>query len=265
MLEDDKLTLRPYGILLLGANIAHLDWVLRTTTSVVQIVNALTPFRSYAQVVYLEDVGAEAITYHDFLTSLTDDTLTTSDLAALWDVKTKWSTLATTRMEDLYLITPVTLLNPKNLMAGIAGVVSTPVLGFLEPIEVADLNESVQCLLIGSATGAEVMALRAAENLLRRWYTHASRDQAGRKSWPKLLKWFNDFYPRKRDAEAELALLQYLKIRRNEVAHPHAMSSPSTAQVTLMNVCGTAAGIARLMQPQDLEPEEQSETDSNEQ
>ena len=181
----------------------------------------------------------------------------------LRELRARWNTLIEERLESLFLITPSTVIDAKRLMGGIESLLSEHAIAFLTPIETSDLNEALQCLLVGSATGAEVMTLRAAENFLRRWYELESGNPAGRKGWATLLQWFNKTYPERQDVQAELALLNYMNIRRNQLAHPDQISDSGSAQTTLMNVCMLIKPVGKFLTHQ--QPASQSGTGSSEQ
>ena len=60
MQPNGKLILRPYGVFLLGYNLERLEWALATITNPVQLAGFIEPFRTYTQVLTLEDIGLEA-------------------------------------------------------------------------------------------------------------------------------------------------------------------------------------------------------------
>ena len=262
MVDSEKLVLRPFGIFQLGWNIVRLQWTLASTKKAATIAQMVQPFRAYAQVSHLEDIGDEAIRMHDKLSNMADE-LSPNEVTALRGWTTKVETLAQERLQGLYLITPTTVIDPKRLLGGIESFLSPEVYALLEPIEAIDLDEALRCLLVGNPTAAELMALRTTENLLGRWYEKESGIPVGKKTWGTLLRWFkNEFPSQKREkAKAEITLLDYLNIRRNRLAHPVEVSELSVAETTLLNVLHLVAGIGGFLYDPLLAS--QSETDSN--
>lgn len=169
------------------------------------------------------------------------------DKDTLRDVRSRWDALARERLQDLYLVTPISKIDPKHLMKGISGFLSQEYLSFLERIEAIDLNEACSCILVGSATAAEHIALRAAESLLRRWYEHKTGEVMKYKTWGKVLDKLVKVYPEENKRPKEIAFLSYLKQRRDEVAHPDRVSSLTEAETTLMNVCCLIEGIKPIL------------------
>ena len=115
MAGEQKLTLRPAGVLLLGYNLERLEWALATTRDPVQLATLVEPFRTYAQVVPLEDIGNEAIGYHDVLGNYQGNVVE-ADLNTLRQARNSWQTPALERLDDLFLITPATVIDPKGLI-----------------------------------------------------------------------------------------------------------------------------------------------------
>jgi hypothetical protein len=231
---DLLLTLRAYGVFQIGSELSRLEWALSTTTNPYQLSDFVAPFRVYSNVYQLQDIGNEAAAYHDRLANYVGAVVSAQDMNTLREAKTRWETLVRERLERLYLITPTTIIDTRLLFGGITTLLSEQTRSTLEPTELADLNEAVWSLLVNAATAAEVMSLRAAENLLRRWYWKESGQEVNRKGWRTLLQWFTDEYPRIAEAQAELALLNYLNIRRNEVAHPDSISD-TASRLSLLN------------------------------
>jgi hypothetical protein len=235
MTAEDKLVLRPWGALLLGFNLARLDWALNTVTQPAALAVVLYPLREFSNIHSFEEIGAEATQWHDFLMGLPASPVSSQTLENLKAVRMRWSTLAQERLQGLYLITPVTVLQPKRLMQGIQGFLSEQEIATLVAIERWDLREACACILVGSPTAAERMALRAGESLLRRWYQRTTDKKITRQTWGRVLDMLVKQYPED-SRPKELVLLGYLKERRNELDHPERVSSQSDAETTLMNV-----------------------------
>ena len=141
------------------------------------------------------------------------------------------------RLQNLYLVTPISKINPKKLIGGIEEFLSGELISFLEEIEVIDLTEATSCILVGSATAAEHITLRAAESILRRWYYYKTDTKLEYKAWGAVLDKLSKEYQDEAKRPQEIAYLGYLKLRRDEVAHPDRISTLTEAESTLLTVC----------------------------
>lgn len=105
----------------------------------------------------------------------------------------------------------------------------------LQPLEQDGLNEAASCLLFNNFTSAEFMALRTVESLLRRWYEKTTGNKLEKAKWGDVLEDLDKQFP-KPNRPKELSLLDYLRGRRNEIAHPEAVSNEEEATATFLNV-----------------------------
>ena len=80
------------------------------------------------------------------------------------------------------------------------------------------------------------MALRISESLLKKWYEKKIGKKLGRTTWGQVLEKLNEEYPNEKERPKELLLLDYLRERRNEIAHPGAVSNSVQASTTFFNV-----------------------------
>ena len=144
-------------------------------------------------------------------------------------------------------------LDPARLMDGIVSFLDKEELSILEPKERQGLDESAGCLLHNSFTSAEFIALRTVESLLRRWYKNKTDKDLKRQRWGDILNELNDIYPKISERPKELYLLDYLRLRRNEIDHPDAVSTPDEASATFLNtisVCKAVKSVLIAKQPQ---------------
>ncbi len=144
-------------------------------------------------------------------------------------------------------------LDSARLMDGIASFLDREELSILEPKERQGLDESAGCLLHNSFTSAEFIALRTVESLLRRWYKNKTDKDLKRQRWGDILNELNDIYPKVSERPKELSLLDYLRLRRNEIDHPEAVSTPDEASATFLNtisVCKAVKSVLLTEQPQ---------------
>jgi hypothetical protein len=171
------------------------------------------------------------------LSNLKTPLLSDDDRNSLRHAITQWQAIICERLVDLYLITPRTVLEPTKLIAGVTAIMPAEDVAALESIEMGDLNNACLCILMGCSTPAEFATLRAAESLLRRWYEKKTGKIIERKSWGAVIDQLEQEYPNERQRPKEIILLDYLRLRRNEVDHPEKVSSQLAAETTLMNVC----------------------------
>lgn len=245
-MANDKLELTALGAYGIAYHLQRLGWAVETVQNVTELAPFLEVLRQYEQILSFEDIGLEAKDYHDTLLSYGEQAISNDTKRDLRSARVRWDTAARERLQGMYLVVPKSKIDPRHLMQGIVGFLKKGYLSLLERIEVSDLNEACSCILIGSATAAEHIALRAAESMLRRWYEHKTNKKLRRRTWGTVLNKLVREYPEGARPK-ELALLGYLKQRRDEVAHPDRVSSLTEAETTLMNVCSLIQGIELVL------------------
>ncbi|GAI00235.1 unnamed protein product, partial [marine sediment metagenome] len=68
--------------------------------------------------------------------------------------------------------------------------------------------------------------------MLKKWYEKKTGKKLGRTTWGQVLEKLNDAFPKQEERPKELLLLDYLRERRNEIAHPEAVSNSVQASTT---------------------------------
>jgi len=245
-MADKKYSFTALGVYGLGYDLERLEWAIDTIRNPTQLAQFFGVLRIYEQVDSFEDIGREARGYHNMLSDYTESEVSVGTKDTLRKAVAKWDTLIRERLQDLYLVTPKSIINPKKLMQGIKAFLDEQHLPLLEVIEVSDLDEACRCILIGSATAGEHISLRAAESLLRRWYECKTDKKLSRGTWGTVLDRLVKEYP-ENSRPKEIILLGYLKQRRDEVAHPDRVSRLTEAESTLMNVCSLLEGIQPIL------------------
>lgn len=211
----------------------------------------MEPVRAYSQIISFETLGNEATDLHNLLLNLgAETTLPWDDLRA---AATRWKTFVEQKLEDLLLVTPATVLRSKALMNGASGLFSDESLSALSDRERSDFDEACRCLLTASSTASEFMTLRAAESLLRRWYEEKTKKTIEKQPWGHVLNLLSDTYPGK-DRPTELTSLEYLKVRRDQVAHPDRISRQDDAEATLLTVRSLVPDLIPVLPMQGLLP-----------
>ena len=233
----EKYQFTALGVYLIGYDLERLEWAINAHKIPSLLATFFEPFRSYEQVYSFEDIGSEARTHHDMLSNYVEPMVSEETRNSLRDLKTRWDAVIRERLQNLYLVTPTSKIDPKKLIGGIKEFLSEEFISFLEEIEVRDLTEGTSCILVGSATAAEHITLRAAESILRRWYYYKTGTKLEYKAWGRVLDKLSEEYPDEAKRPKEIAVLGYLKLRRDEVAHPERISTLTEAESTLLTVC----------------------------
>lgn len=236
-MSDGEYRFTALGVYCIGYNLERLEWAINAFETPSELAPFFEPFRSYEQVHSFEDIGREAKTYHDMLSNYKEPVVSEETRNRLRDLKTRWDAVIRERLGDLYLVTPTSKIDPKKLIGGIKEFLNEEFTSFLERIEIKDLTEATNCILVGSATAAEHITLRAAESILRRWYFYKTGTKIEYKAWGAVLDRLSNEYPEEAKRPKEIIFLGYLKLRRDEVAHPERISTLTEAESTLMTVC----------------------------
>lgn len=139
-------------------------------------------------------------------------------------------------LKRIVLFVPQTHIKTEKLVSGAQKFIPHEEWDALSELEHEGLDEAARCLLINNYTSAEFVALRSAESVLRRWYEKKTGNKLERQLWGEILEELTELYPKKSERPKELSLLDYLRGRRNEIAHPEAISNPEEATATFLNV-----------------------------
>jgi len=149
---------------------------------------------------------------------------------------TRWETRLQEISKNWILSYPDTLIDAGKLREGAQAFLKDDEFEKLYIIDVLTLAEAASSLLLDNFISAEFMALRTAESSLKKWYEEKTGKKLGRTTWGQVLEKLNDVYPQKDERPKELLLLDYLRERRNEIAHPEARSNSVAASTTFLNV-----------------------------
>lgn len=106
----------------------------------------------------------------------------------------------------------------------------------------ADIEESCRNLAFNCSTSAVFMALRAVEDRLQEWYTDKTGNSIADRTFGQVLGELDDQF-NQNDRPPILSHLNYLKERRNQVAHPERSPSAQEAESTLIMVRETITDI----------------------
>jgi len=182
---------------------------------------------------YFEFIGEKA---ELFLSNFNDKYWENQEKEELRDHVRRWEVKLEEFSKNWILSYPDTHIDISKLREGAKEFLSDDEFSMLEPLEEQNLKEAASSLLFANFTSAEFMALRTAESLLKKWYEKRTGKKLGRTTWGQVLEKLNKEFPNKRDRPKELLLLDYLSERRNEIAHPVAVSNSVQASTTFFNV-----------------------------
>lgn len=119
-----------------------------------------------------------------------------------------------------------------------------------------DLSQSARSLAFYSPTGSVFLALRAVEDRLREWYEKETDRAIGDRTFGQVIGELDDQFDES-DKPLILTHLNYLKDRRNKVAHPEQSPTVREAESTLINVRETILEIHKQLDEYDSQSENQ--------
>ncbi len=174
-----------------------------------------------------------------------DDTkyIEQADISDLQSLVNRWLGRIDVIGQKWVLCVPQVYLDTDKLTTGIKAFLDEQEFSILSPLEQLGLNEAASCLLLNIFTCSEFIALRSAESILRRWYEKKTGNKLEQERWGDILDKLNDLYPKKSGRPKELALLDYLRGRRNEIAHPEAISNAEESTSTFLNVIAVCKAV----------------------
>lgn len=128
-----------------------------------------------------------------------------------------------------------------------------------------DFTEACRSLSLQCNTASVMVALRAVEHYLRKWYSQEIGEEIERRSWGGVLDELIDEYVAEADQRGPvvqqlssvpsvLSHILYLKDKRNTVNHPEESPTNYEAVITLFMVAGTIAEVSEeIDEPGDNE------------
>lgn len=241
-----EIILNSYDIFALGQWIEFLGYTV-TIGDVWKVIRmALEEVCKFRIFVDLRFITNEAKTHLDELSQKYSENqrVRAQDLSDLQAVVGRWEGRLHQLLPSWVVSIPQAHIDAYKLMKGIKGFLDDNEIKALKPIEYEGLTEAASSLLHNNFTSAEFMALRTAESLLRRWYEKTTDSTLERARWGEVLEELNSKFP-KEQRPKELSLLEYLRGRRNEIAHPEAISDEQKAVTTFYNVIEISKIIAK--------------------
>lgn len=104
----------------------------------------------------------------------------------------------------------------------------------LSEIGKSDFSDAAKCLLIGAPTPATMITMRGAEEILRLYYTHKTRNDPGKKTWGNLTDELKKVPGINEDLIGHLDYLR--KTHRNVAQHPNKIFNQREAERVFMEI-----------------------------
>jgi len=236
----------PYWLFVLGRLIGEIKIGLTQSTTyyepIKECLSTLSVYQNTKQLEFntknFDFIGKEAERLiSDFSEKYSQEgaCLDSKDSESLKLTVTRWQERLQQISKNWLLTYPDTHIDAAKLTECPKAFLSDDELSVLSPLEEQSLREAASSLLLSNFTSAEFMALRTAESLLKKWYEKKTDKKLGRTTWGQVLDKLNEEFP-KMERPKELHLLDYLREKRNEIAHPEVVSNSLAASTTLLNV-----------------------------
>jgi hypothetical protein len=112
----------PYGLFTVAQNFVRLEWALATLYATpsgqpIYLAQFLQPLLILSEAYRFESIGKELTNWYDKLPNLKTPLVPSDVRDSLRHAITRWHAIMCERLQDLYLITPVTALEPTKLIA----------------------------------------------------------------------------------------------------------------------------------------------------
>ena len=236
----NKFSVTPYSLFVIGEWLGEIkNELAKGTTCYEPISGPLVGLSIIKDAEKFEFIGKEADSlWHEFYKkyySQENACLDSKDIENLKRTITRWEGRFQEISKNWILSYPDTHIDAGKLGQGPKTFLTDDEFNTLEPLEEQGLSEATSSLLFSNFTSAEFMSLRTAESLLKKWYEKQTDKKLGRTTWGQVLDKINEEFPKEKRPK-ELILLDYLRERRNEIAHPGAVSNSVAASTTFLNV-----------------------------
>ena len=240
MTKKSAITITPYWLFVIGEWVGGLKNELEQSTPSSKVTSEyLAGLSTLKDTKNFEFIGKQADSwFSDFYKKYhkqEKECLDSEDHERLKRIVTRWEGRFQEISKNWILSYPDTYIDAGKLTKGVEAFLNDDEFNALELLEKQSLNEATSSLLFNNFTSAEFMALRTAESLLKRWYEKRTNKKLGRTTWGEVLEKVSEEFPREQRPK-ELLLLDYLRERRNEIAHPEAVSNSMAASTTFLNV-----------------------------
>jgi len=230
----------------------------KNSASVEKTVNLLDEISALKQLYLFEDIGRDIEETRNSLLEEYDRTtvfglaktqLKDDDQDKLNGAVQRWWARFTDRIsDDVFVVTSHSEIPSGKLLAGPRAFIGVEVSDRFDD-EMRDFQEACANTLVGNHTSAEFMSLRGTEGILRKWYDHETDEEHEYESWYGAIDQMTS--EQTGSAGKKLKLLDYLRDRRNEVAHPDRHSDRKDAENTLRNSFAVVEQLITDIQEED--------------
>lgn len=244
MSEQEEPTVTPISTTEVRAFAIHLEDLHRSlnknSVAVSEVVNLLGKIQGLQTVLGFAEIGEQAAQWREVLLEdynfqgplgLLSIQLKDETQEELQSHVQTWRTRFVDTLErEIVTATSETNLSTEKLLSAPNSFMSLQSFEGYED-EMHDLQEASVNLVIGTFTSSEFMSLRAVEGILRKWHRAMIDEETNYEGWADAIKDISEVDDGK--GPKELRLLDYLRERRNEVAHPDRHSTLRDAENTL--------------------------------
>lgn len=237
---DDAVEMKPKNIYHYKQELENLRRELdRHATNEDDVIELLGSIARLQNIQRFSDIGQEADEWakqtrqnKKVRTGLFSMAISTDEQKELIETVRNWIYEFERVVNELMLITPDSDLSTDKLSHGPRAFLDVELNERYES-EIRDLDEACSNLLSGTYTSAELMSLRATEGFLRMWYQKVEGENAKHNiTWSNAFAAIDD--SAERDEFEGFNLLDVIRERRNELAHPDKHSTRRRANTTLM-------------------------------
>lgn len=249
---EEKITQKPFDLYLMGHWIRYLAESMAGGPYWKNVKVTLEKLTQFKEIGNLSFVGVESEQIKNLLSNKywkDDQVIEFQDRIQLQSELSKWEGRIQEILKHWTLSFCQAHLDVSKLTSGAKSFLKDEEWNVLQPLEQQGLNEAASCLLYNNFTSAEFIALRAVESVLRRWYEKKTSKKLEKQMWGEILDELNELYPKKSQRPKELSLLDYLRERRNEIAHPEAISNPEAATATFLNIIAVCKEVKSFLLP----------------
>lgn len=173
-----------------------------------------------------------------------DDVMDEEELTGLVERIGEWSDEYSSELGDMDVVSIVNkgIIDTRQIFRNPDSIFDEDVWDWLDHLPQQNLRDSCKTLALDMRTASSFLALRSVEYCLRDWYYEETGEMIEETAWGGVLRKLEDEYEDKK-RPAVLSNLDYLKDKRNGVAHPDRTPSWDEAEDTLLTVRRTITDI----------------------
>lgn len=174
----------------------------------------------------------------------TNDVIDEEELADLAERIDEWGDEYTSELGDMDVVSIVDrgLVDTRQIFRNPESIFKEEVWDWLDDHPQQDLKHACKSLALDMRTASSFLALRSVEYCLREWFYEHTGEMIEKTAWGGVLRKLEDEYENK-DEPPVLSNLDYLREKRNGIAHPDDEPSWDEAEDTLFTVRRTITEI----------------------